>query len=113
MFESFNRHGNNLFIDNIEIDGPVGISSPGKGDLGIRVYPNPSDGIFNLYIEKGNKNIDINVFNLQGQKVFAGKVPSGTVTVTKKLNLSELSKGIYYIRFTNENATQVEKIIIN
>ena len=60
-------------LTNIEIDGPVGIAKTGKGDLGIRIYPNPSVGIFNLYIEKGNKNIDISIFDLHGQKVYTEK----------------------------------------
>lgn len=113
MFESFNRHGNNLFLDNIEIDGPVGIAEPGKGDLGVRIYPNPSSGIFNLYIDKGTNNIDISIYDLQGQKVYAEKILSKNSSTTKEINLSELSKGIYYIRLTTENVTQVEKIIIN
>jgi PKD repeat protein len=113
MFESFNRHGNNLFLDNIEIDGPVGIAERGKGDLGVRIYPNPSTGIFNIYIEKGTKNIDIRIFDVQGQKVYAEKILSRVGSITKEMNLSALSKGIYYIRLTSENVTQVEKIVIN
>jgi hypothetical protein len=113
MFESFNRHGNNLFLDNIEIDGPVGIAEPVKGDLGVRIYPNPSAGIFNIYIEKATKNIDFNIFDLKGQKVFTGKILSGNGSTTRKINLSELAKGIYYIRLTTENVTQVEKVVIN
>jgi PKD repeat protein len=113
MFESFNRHGNNLFLDNIEIDGPVGIPGKGKGDLGIRIYPNPSNGIFNLYIEKGANDIDISIFDLHGQKVYSEKNLAGMSNITKELNLSELSKGVYYIRLTTEDVTQVEKIIIN
>jgi len=113
MFESFNRDGNNLFLDNIEIDGPVGVSAPGKGDLGIRIYPNPSNGIFNLYIEKGTQNINTSIFDLNGKKVYTEKILSGTGSITRQLNLSALSKGVYYIRLTTETVTQVEKIIIN
>jgi hypothetical protein len=113
MFESFCRHGNNLFIDNIEVDGPVGIPGHGKNDLGLRIYPNPSNGNFNLYIEKGDKNINITIYDLQGQKVYADRLLSGMGIITKEINLSELSKGIYYLRLTTENVTQVEKIVIN
>jgi len=112
MFESFNKNGNNLFLDNIEIDGPVELPEPGKGDLGIRIYPNPSNGIFNLFIEKGTKNIDVSIFNLHGQKVYNEKILSKTGSITKELDLSGFSKGLYYIRLTTENVTQVEKVII-
>jgi hypothetical protein len=113
MFESFNKNGNNLFLDNIMIDGSVGISETGKGDPGIRIYPNPSTGIFNVYLEKAGKNTDISIFDLQGQKVYSEKTLPGSGSITKELNLSGLSKGIYYIRLTTEDVTRVEKIIIN
>jgi len=113
MFESFNRHGNNLFIDNIEIDGPVGIPGHGKGDPGIRIYPNPSNGVFNLTIEKVNSDLDLIVYDLQGQKVYTDRILSGTGIITKEINLGSLSKGIYYLRLTSENVTRVEKIVIN
>ena len=112
MFESFNRNGNNLFLDNIEISGPVGIPESVKGNLRVSIYPNPSSGIFNLYIDNGAGNIEIDIFDLQGRKVYSEKTLPGTGNITKKLNLSGLSKGIYYIRVTTEDDTRVEKVII-
>jgi hypothetical protein len=113
MFEAFNRHGNNLFIDNIEIDGPVGIPGHGNNDLGVKIYPNPSRGIFNLSIEKGNEDIDIGIYDLQGQKIYTDKILSGIGSITKEINLGGLTRGIYYLRLTSDNVTQVEKIVIN
>jgi len=113
MFESFNKNGNNLFLDNIMIDGSVGISETGISNSGIRIYPNPSTGIFHLFIEKGNKNIEISIFDLQGQTVYTERTLPGIGSFTKELNLSGLSKGVYYIRLTTEYETRVEKIIIN
>jgi PKD repeat protein/photosystem II stability/assembly factor-like uncharacterized protein len=112
MFESFNRNGNNLFLDNILIDGPVGIHESGKDNTGIEIYPNPSGGIFDLIIQKASKNIGIAIFNPNGQKVYSDKISPGTGIITKKLNLSGLPKGLYYIRLTSEEMTQVGKIII-
>ena len=85
----------------------------GKNDLGLRIFPNPSNGNFNLYVGKGDKTIDISIFDLQGQKVYADRILSTFGSITKEINLSDLSKGIYYLRLTSENVTQVEKIVIN
>jgi PKD repeat protein len=110
MFESFNRHGNNLFIDNINVSGPVGIPEPANGDL-FKIYPNPSEGLFNL-ISKGNTNLDLTISDVRGKTVYTERISSGPGNNLNQLNLSELPKGIYYLKITSEKAIQGEKIII-
>jgi PKD repeat protein len=111
-FESFNRNGNNLFLDKIIIDGPVGVQDLARDNSGTLIYPNPSNGIFDLFIEKPSKNFDITIFNPNGQRMYVDKIFSGNGTITKKLNLSGLPRGLYYIRLTSEEMTQTRKIII-
>ena len=48
LFESYNRHGNNLFLDNISISGPTGIQDAGNNREEIRIYPNPTTGFVNV-----------------------------------------------------------------
>ena len=112
MFESYSRHGNNLFLDNIQVTGPLGIPSGIKGDLGVKIYPNPSDGSFNLYVAKANRDIDIALLDLQGQAVYESAISAQTGSVLKKIDLKNLSKGMYYLRLTSSETTQIEKIII-
>jgi len=60
--------------------------------LGVSVYPNPTDNY--LFIE-GNKNpISISIYNLLGAEVIAK-------SATDKINVSELSKGVYIIRISD------------
>ena len=112
MFESYNRHGNNLFIDNIQVSGPIGIPESSGGDLGVKIYPNPSEGMFTLFIKKASKNIDLSISDIQGNIVYTENNSTVTGTISKQLDLTGLAKGIYYVKLISENSIQVEKILI-
>ncbi len=112
MFESFNRNGNNLFLNDIKIGGPVGSDEIKIDDMGISIYPNPSTGIVTLSIKNTKETCHISVFTIHGQEIYANKfIPEGENTV-KQLDFSLFSKGIYYIRIMTETASRVEKLIL-
>jgi hypothetical protein len=61
-------------------------------ELDVFIYPNPTDNY--LFVE-GNKNpISISIYNLLGAEVIAK-------SATDKINVSELSKGVYIIRISD------------
>ncbi len=113
LFETYNRKGNNLFIDNIDITGTVGVNDQSSGNSGVSVYPNPSGGIFNVIIPKGNSNGNLTVFNVQGQTIHAEMVKTANSSIDRRIDLSGYARGIYYIRFVSDKTNVVEKIIIN
>jgi len=81
------------------------------GEFIASVYPNPSDGHLNLFINHVPGSANIEVFNNIGQPVFYEKI---TVLGSKLLllDLSKQPKGTYWISIqTNENST-VKKLII-
>ena len=68
----------------------------------ITVYPNPSEGLFNLKSVEEIKNII--VYNIVGEVVYE--------TNTKKLNLIDLPQGVYYLKvITRSNNNYTNKII--
>jgi hypothetical protein len=86
------------------------VSSVNDEDLksGLSVYPNPSSGIINL----GNENnigYNFTVSNLVGQIVFDGKISSYS---NQSIDLSQFSKGVYSIEFTNNSQTYSKKVVI-
>jgi hypothetical protein len=74
----------------------------------ISIFPNPSSGTFNLEI-KNIKNDHIEVFNVVGEKVFESQI----ISALTKIDLSNQSNGIYYLKLTSSNGTGNKKIIIN
>ena len=73
----------------------------------IKVYPNPSNGNFNLLISDNSKLTNINVYNTLGENVFNLK-PENLTSV----DLRRLNSGIYFIKITTENYSETKKIII-
>ena len=55
----------------------------------IQVYPNPSNGVFNIETEGETA---ITIYNLMGQTVATGKTDNGVFTV------SNLSSGVYFVK---------------
>ena len=71
-------------------------------ELDVFIYPNPTDDY--LFIE-GNKNpVSISIYNLLGAEVIA-------TSATDKINVSELSKGVYIIRIS-DGINQTDKKFI-
>jgi hypothetical protein len=95
-------------------DGKYSIVNITKGkiknkDETISIYPNPSKGIFNISLEGIIGNIQIKVFDLRGKEYSNFKLNG---SVSRQLDLSELSAGVYFISFRGENFSQVKKIVI-
>jgi PKD repeat protein len=113
MFESYNRHGNNLFIDNINLTATVGTGAILQNGVQVSIYPNPSTGLFNVTVKGATSDLTLLVYNLQGEVVHQEVLYAGGKPLTRELDLSGLARGIYYVRILSTDATKVEKIIID
>lgn len=77
-----------------------------NGDL--LVYPNPSNGTFN--VSAGNNQFDINIYNIQGRLIYTEKaIPANTI---KEINLKGMPRGIYFLRITGNNEVKTSKLLI-
>lgn len=73
---------------------------------GLSLYPNPvSNGKVYIYT-KEDLNKEITIFDILGKKVLHAQL------VTKELNVSSLSPGVYIIKITENQATAIRKLII-
>ncbi len=92
--------------------GPVGIGNTIETS-DIEIFPNPSNGNFNVEIRNLNdKNLSIEVYNATGQKVFY-KDRLCFNNSNKKLNLSALNSGVYFIRLKGDLTNYTQKVVIN
>lgn len=76
---------------------------------GIKVYPNPSNGIVNIAIENYAGEVTVAVFDANGRNVYS---KTGDYLAVNNLNLSGLQKGIYILNVKGEDVSYSEKIIL-
>jgi len=100
-----------------EGDGKYSVVNITKGatenvDETISVYPNPSDGIFNITIEGINGKIQMKVLDVNGNNYRLYEIEGTNNIITKKLDLKELVAGVYFIKFSGKGFRQVKKIVI-
>jgi len=79
------------------------------------IYPNPSNGIFNLNVElQSNIKLQIGIYNLTGQLVKSINSSEFIEGINvKNIDASELSNGTYFVKVYNENLNKPLKFIIN
>ncbi|MDG1476736.1 MAG: T9SS type A sorting domain-containing protein [Vicingaceae bacterium] len=74
----------------------------------INLYPNPTNGLININFGKNNlKNATLQVIDLLGKVIQTEDVTTQKTT----LNLNKYSKGIYLVKFSNENGNKIYKVI--
>ena len=76
----------------------------------IKVYPNPSNGLFNVEIE--NSEIETSfqhyqIYSLEGKKIQEKSIFS------KQIQLNTMPKGCYYLKIQFSKGIYIKKIIIN
>ena len=75
------------------------------------IYPNPTNGIFNMDFKNAVSNIK--VINLLGQEVYTEKIDL-TIESTKSVDLSSFVNGIYIVNVSNDKgATSNYKVVLN
>jgi endonuclease I len=74
----------------------------------IVIFPNPSDGNFNVGLNNFESPYSIEIISFTGQKVFE-KQNSTDAVITE----GNLPKGIYLVKIVKDSKTIIEKIIIN
>jgi hypothetical protein len=74
---------------------------------GLSIYPNPSSGVFNIAVSNLDQDVKYVVSNAQGQEVYSGNLSESQI-----LDLSSEPKGVYLIRFINNDVLGVKKLII-
>jgi hypothetical protein len=68
------------------------------------VYPNPSNGIFNVQLESA---ATIEVTDVLGRVILTDNVNAGTY----KLNLGNNVNGVYFVKATVDGKTKTVKIV--
>lgn len=93
----------------VDIDQMATCSKIAKVDFDTKytvyVYPNPASD--KIYIEGIRNYKYISITDVSGKKVYEQKITQGSETI----NISNLKKGVYFMKFINDNSAQTQKLI--
>ena len=76
-----------------------------QGTANTQVFPNPSNGTFNLNLGAGQWNVE--VYDITGRKVFENRMDGRSV-----LDLGKCQKGLYFLKASNESRSLTTKVVI-
>jgi len=108
MFETYNHFGNNLYIDNVMVGPMTGLGESVRSDE-ISVFPNPTNGIVNIYVPGEDPGFEITVFNGQGSELQRSVIQAEN---SARTDLGGYGKGIFFIRVTEQERITVKKIVV-
>lgn len=104
-FRDISAKGNNIYIDNINIDIPAGINDSKFNAANVSMVPNPVTDISILTVnqlQNNSSDFQLQLFNVLGEKVKT-ILPSTTAKLTFEIKKTDLSSGIYIYKIVENN----------
>ncbi|HLG02792.1 MAG TPA: T9SS type A sorting domain-containing protein, partial [Bacteroidia bacterium] len=114
-FEFVSDGGNNIYIDDINIAGPVGIETVQTGVNQFAVYPNPAQDNAAIGFQlNATQQVDILLLDMTGRqvmKIYSGSLAAGDHQLP--VTLAGLSAGIYFVRLSaGEENSLTRKLVV-
>jgi hypothetical protein len=82
-------------------------------DIKINIFPNPTTGIFNLIMNVWPEMTQIQLLDARGQTINTFKIENKPNGHSHAFDLSNLPKGVYFVKINGGGLVTVEKIVIN
>ncbi len=106
---------NNIFIDDINVNGTVGIAENALAENNFSLYPNPSNETTTVFYHLNSKgNVKIEVMDVLGKKVMEiANTNQGEGDYYYNVSKLEhnLNNGIYFVKFTLDGNSTTKKLI--
>ena len=109
-FHNTSGYGTRIWIDNINIDGTLGVKNIQK-EMDVNVYPNPSSTDFTVVLNVSERDTyRIEVTNALGQLVETMKF-SSVGENRKQLQMREQQAGVYFLTVYSSSGKETVKLI--
>ncbi|MDD2983540.1 MAG: M43 family zinc metalloprotease [Crocinitomicaceae bacterium] len=108
-------NSNNLYIDNFNISGTVGIEENPLFSMDLNVYPNPTnanEGI-NIDYHANGEAVEFQLMDIQGKVLTTETNNTVNSMVSHKLSLkTPLAAGVYYLKINQGDFNITKKVVI-
>jgi len=116
----------NLYAQNIQLDGELGISVSSDNDLltlkhSLKMYPNPFNPSTTIYFETTNlhENSRIEIYNIKEQKIKTFSIPQSEISNSHSIiwngddeSGKPVCSGIYFYKLQTENISEIKKCLL-
>jgi hypothetical protein len=93
--------GNTMWVDDISVEYPAGISQILMPEVGVKCYPNPASDVMHVGFTKAVENGSFDIYTLDGKFIRSATVNR---VATIDVNVSDLSTGTYYFKLSSGDA---------
>ena len=108
------KYANNLFIDNININGTLQIVESPITKMGISVYPNPVSENNSIHIsyEANEEDVIFELLDTQGKMIAKEINTTKNNSATQTFNTSKLNPGCYFVKASQGEYTTTYKVVV-
>jgi hypothetical protein len=111
-FENRSDWGEWIYLDNINITAATtGIASINFAD-GFNIYPNPASTSFTIEGASNADRIHYALYSIVGTEVKSGDIATNNNGFNAKIQVSDISSGMYFIKVSDEKKTWTKKLNI-
>lgn len=107
--DGINTNKEGWVIDNIRYGTDIGSGvETFNGTQSFNTYPNPVNNEFTVtFIETGTMNSELEIYNILGEMVSQSKIQNSK----SKINISDLPKGVYFVKLISDKQIITKKIV--
>ncbi len=88
------------------------LTSIDQQPITIMIYPNPASQETKLVVTGLQGEVKITISDIQGRIINTINTKSNNNKVEETLNISDMAKGVYYVRLQNEQINRTQKLIV-
>ncbi|MCH8903718.1 MAG: T9SS type A sorting domain-containing protein [Bacteroidetes bacterium] len=111
-FEAFSGWGNNIYLDDINIDYPGSSIYEFEPEFLASIQPNPTDGIIKLSLSSDViKSYEIVIYDILGREIFNGRTDK-VQFLELDIDLSDANSGLHFIKINDGKVIRTMKIVL-
>jgi PKD repeat protein len=102
MFESFNRYGNTLYLDEISISTTTSVLDLSSQNQEIDLFPNPGKGIFTIRFNRPSSSVRVLITDIHGKKILTRSIENCDINHTEIFDIETFPKGTYIVHIQGD-----------
>lgn len=94
----------------LNVEPAIGVGLKEMNSLSdVRVYPNPASSQVSFEFTSANKDFQLELFDLLGNRVYANSFSQELI----KINTNRFNNGVYIYKLVNSNSSSVGRLVVN